>query len=96
MAKLIIALLVAYACYRLWRGPARYTAGRPIAPPPRTVATAQDAQTEARAVLGVDASAGPGEIKAAHRRLLIAVHPDKGGSADLTRRINAARDTLLK
>ncbi|MEI9926517.1 MAG: J domain-containing protein [Sphingomonas sp.] len=35
-------------------------------------------------------------IRAAHRRLAAAVHPDKGGSADLTRRINAARDTLLK
>ena len=96
MAKLIIAILVAYACYRLWRGPARYTAGRPIAPPAQAVATAPDAKSEARAVLGVDAGAGPREIKAAHRRLLIAVHPDKGGSAELTRRINAARDTLLK
>jgi DnaJ family protein C protein 19 len=35
-------------------------------------------------------------VRAAHRRLLNAVHPDKGGSADLTRRINAARDVLLK
>jgi DnaJ homolog subfamily C member 19 len=92
MAKLIIAILVAYACYRLWRGPARYTAGRPIAPPP----AAADDKAEARAVLGLEASAGPREIKAAHRRLLIAVHPDKGGSAELTRRVNAARDTLLK
>jgi CysZ protein len=25
-----------------------------------------------------------------------AVHPDKGGSEELTRRINAARDTLLR
>jgi DnaJ homolog subfamily C member 19 len=92
MAKLIIAILVAYACYRLWRGPARYTAGRPIAP--RTAA--QDDKAEARAVLGLQAGASPREIKAAHRRLLIAVHPDKGGSAELTRRVNAARDTLLK
>jgi DnaJ homolog subfamily C member 19 len=95
MAKLIIAILVAYACYRLWRGPARYTAGRPIAPP-AAPSSAADAKAEARAVLGLEAGASPREIKAAHRRLLIAVHPDKGGSAELTRRVNAARDTLLK
>jgi len=51
---------------------------------------------EARAVLGVSADAGAEEIRAAHRRLVAAVHPDKGGSAELTRRVNAARDTLLK
>lgn len=53
-------------------------------------------ESEARAVLGVDAGADPDTIRAAHRRLLTAVHPDKGGSADLTRRINSARDTLLR
>lgn len=51
---------------------------------------------EARAVLGVGADAGTEEIRAAHRRLITAVHPDKGGSAELTRRVNAARDALLK
>ncbi len=53
-------------------------------------------EAEARAVLGVDAAADAAAIRAAHRRLVSAVHPDKGGSADLTRRINAARDVLLK
>ena len=53
-------------------------------------------EAEARAVLGVSAAADADEIRAAHRRLVAAVHPDKGGSAELTRRINAARDTLLK
>ena len=53
-------------------------------------------EVEARAVLGVDAGADAEAIRAAHRRLVSAVHPDKGGSADLTRRINAARDLLLR
>ena len=53
-------------------------------------------ETEARAVLGVSADADADAIRTAHRRLVSAVHPDKGGSADLTRRINAARDLLLK
>ena len=53
-------------------------------------------EAEARAILGVDREADADTIRAAHRRLVTAVHPDKGGSAELTRRINAARDSLLK
>ena len=53
-------------------------------------------EAEAREILGVSANADADAIRAAHRRLVSAVHPDKGGSAELTRRINAARDTLLK
>ena len=51
---------------------------------------------EARALLEVPIDATPEEIRAAHRRLVARVHPDVGGSADLTRRVNAARDTLLR
>lgn len=51
---------------------------------------------EARAILGVEPDADEAAIRAAHRRLVTALHPDKGGSAELTRRINAARDTLLR
>lgn len=53
-------------------------------------------ETEARAILGVSREASADEIREAHRRLVSAVHPDRGGSADLTRRINAARDVLLR
>jgi len=53
-------------------------------------------EAEARAVLGVGPDADPDTIRAAHRRLAAAVHPDRGGSADLTRRINTARDLLLR
>lgn len=52
-------------------------------------------QSEARAILGVGAEADAEAIRAAHRRLIGAVHPDRGGSAELARRINLARDTLL-
>ncbi|MDF0488027.1 J domain-containing protein [Sphingomonas sp. H39-1-10] len=54
-------------------------------------------EREARAILGVSASADAETIRAAHRRLVSAVHPDRdGGSPELARRINAARDLLLK
>lgn len=51
---------------------------------------------EARRLLEVPIDATTEEIRAAHRRLIARVHPDVGGSADLTRQVNAARDTLLR
>lgn len=87
--KLIIAGLIAYALWWLWQGPKKvWTSGHPD---PRRSAD----EGAALAVLGLDASASDEDIRAAHRRLLRVVHPDHGGSADLTRRVNAARDTLL-
>ncbi|MFQ3595013.1 MAG: DnaJ domain-containing protein [Sphingomonadaceae bacterium] len=50
---------------------------------------------EARAVLGVAPDADADMIRAAHRRLIAQVHPDAGGSADLARRVNLAREVLL-
>lgn len=50
---------------------------------------------EARALLGVSENADQTSIRNAHRRLIAKVHPDVGGSAELARRVNAARDILL-
>ena len=50
---------------------------------------------DARRLLGVSAEAGLDEIRAAHRRLIVKVHPDAGGSEELAQRINAARDALI-
>jgi hypothetical protein len=51
---------------------------------------------EALEVLGLEPGADEGEIRAAHKRLLRLVHPDRGGSAYLARRVYAARDALLE
>jgi DnaJ homolog subfamily C member 19 len=50
---------------------------------------------DAQRLLGVSADADLAEIRAAHRRLIARVHPDAGGSEELARRINAARDALI-
>lgn len=50
---------------------------------------------EARALLGVRESDDAETIRAAHRRLIARVHPDQGGTPELARRTNMARDVLL-
>ena len=51
---------------------------------------------DARAVLGVSATASVQEIQAAYMRLMQSVHPDRGGTSGLAAQLNAARDRLLK
>ncbi|MFP4125158.1 MAG: DnaJ domain-containing protein [Alphaproteobacteria bacterium] len=55
------------------------------------------AMTERRAleILGLAPGADEQMIKAAHRRLMAQVHPDRGGSAWLAAQLNAAREYLL-
>lgn len=85
MAKALLAALILFALYQLLLKPRSKPRPAPAM-----------AEREARAILGVGPTADAEEIRAAHRRLVAAVHPDKGGSTELARRINAARDVLLK
>lgn len=50
---------------------------------------------EALEILGLEANASREDIAQAHRRLMQRMHPDRGGSAYLAARINAARKRLL-
>jgi DnaJ homolog subfamily C member 19 len=82
IVKLIVIAAVLAGLYLLFR---RVTAAPPGLSP-----------SDARAILGVEARATPAEIRDAHRRLIERNHPDRGGTAALAARINAARDVLLR
>jgi hypothetical protein len=69
-----------------------WRAAEATAPPP---SAGKMTREEALAVLGLAEGADDAMIRAAHRRLMRAAHPDQGGSDWLAARINQARDVLL-
>ncbi len=66
--------------------------GTGSAPPPPSI---EFSEAEARQILGVEADADADAIRAAHRRLIQRLHPDRGGSPYLAAQINRAKELLL-
>ncbi|KAJ9146559.1 hypothetical protein P3X46_028808 [Hevea brasiliensis] len=50
---------------------------------------------EAALILGVRESTSVDKVKEAHRRVMVANHPDAGGSHYLASKVNEAKDLLL-
>ena len=86
----------AYLDWRLpgWRDAAQASAGQAGSAPGRAKANRMSAE-EAYAVLGIATNASEEEIRQAHRRLMMKMHPDQGGSTYLAARINEAKEVLL-
>ena len=61
-----------------------------------TKPTRDQAIFKARKLLAVEEGATREQIKAAHKRLITMVHPDRGGSSSAVHEANAARDLLLE
>jgi hypothetical protein len=58
-------------------------------------ATTGMSRAEALKVLGLQEGASHDDIRAAHRRLMLQNHPDKGGTDYIAAKINEAKDVLL-
>jgi hypothetical protein len=84
---LFFAALISIACrYALGKWPWEYLSTKP---------TRSQAVLKARRLLGVRHEATRAEIIDAHRRLIAAVHPDRGGTNEAVHAANSARDLLL-
>jgi hypothetical protein len=67
----------------------------PAAEPRPDRATTGMTRPEALKVLGLEEGASEEDIRAAHRRLMLQNHPDRGGTDYLASKINEAKDFLI-
>jgi hypothetical protein len=77
-----------------WRAGHTASAQQAEAAPP--AADAAMSEAEALEILGLQKGATRDDVVLAHRRLMQKMHPDRGGSDYLARKINLARDYLLE
>jgi hypothetical protein len=83
-AALVPALLAALLRWRPSGGPRIDESG------------ARMTRAEALRILDLAEGASDDAIRDAHRRLIVRIHPDRGGSTFLAAKLNEARDVLLR
>ncbi|MBY0421538.1 MAG: hypothetical protein K2Q06_04485 [Parvularculaceae bacterium] len=93
-AFMVLVAATAITAIEIWRERAIKSETPTTPPAPPAPARAAMSREEAASVLGVRVDAPAEEVRAAHRRLIGQLHPDKGGSDYLASKINQARDVL--
>jgi DnaJ-domain-containing protein 1 len=91
------AVMEAYLDWRLpgWRDDASEQAEGAQAGRGRARNANRMSAEEAYAVLGIGPGASEDDVRSAHRKLMMKMHPDQGGSTYLAARINEAKEVLL-
>jgi len=91
------AVMEAYLDWRLpgWRGQDQGPTERAKTGRGRRARGTRMSTEEAYAVLGIAPGASEEDIRQAHRKLMMKMHPDQGGSTYLAARINEAKEVLL-
>ena len=93
MLKFAVLLLVIVVIWRWIFGAWPWSA---LAAPRGRERARPDALAQARDLLGVTPKADAAAIRAAHRKRIARIHPDRGGSSDAVHEADAARDLLLR
>ncbi|HXI86562.1 MAG TPA: DnaJ domain-containing protein [Parvularculaceae bacterium] len=81
----------AVTAIEIWRERAIKAEAAAASAPPKSVMQAD----EAASILGVPTDASPEAVRAAHKKLIGQLHPDKGGTDYLAAKINDAREVLI-
>jgi hypothetical protein len=74
-----------------WRDHLAGASGGSAAPPTAATMTVDQALD----ILGLQVGASEGDVRRAHKDLMLKLHPDRGGSHTLATTVNAAKDVLL-
>lgn len=94
LAFMVLLAAGGVTAIEIWRERAIRAEGAGAAAAIHVPPKASMSRAEAASVLGIAVDADLDGIRAAHRRLIAQLHPDKGGTDYLASKINQARDVM--